>query len=295
MVSAVSEPGNAVSDGHEEADLPECPVDSAHEGPSPPGVAAADGGHVEDGNGGHGSEPDGVGRGGPASIPVLGHFGSRIPCRLRRPQGAGRVATGLRPAALPAPTENVTRQPRSGSPTIGTSMDRGQELEPERARLAGRAARRRRGEHAFDQPARGCGLRCRGGRGRHRQGSRRRGAHGPRRRGARTSSARDSRPAHDRGAIPRVRALVGRAHPPRARSPSHAGLPRDDGDRQLRRRMEGQRAAVRNGAAFWHTDQSYEAVPSSATMLFSIKSPEAGGETQLADLKSGVRRALRTR
>ena len=44
--------------------------------------------------------------------------------------------------------------------------------------------------------------------------------------------------------------------------------------------------AVRNGAAFWHTDQSYEAVPSSATMLFSIKSPESGGETQLADLKS---------
>ena len=43
--------------------------------------------------------------------------------------------------------------------------------------------------------------------------------------------------------------------------------------------------AVRNGAAFWHTDQSYEAVPSSATMLYSIKSPEAGGETQLADLK----------
>ena len=44
--------------------------------------------------------------------------------------------------------------------------------------------------------------------------------------------------------------------------------------------------AVRNGAAFWHTDQSYEAVPSSATMLFSIRSPESGGETQLADLKS---------
>ena len=44
--------------------------------------------------------------------------------------------------------------------------------------------------------------------------------------------------------------------------------------------------AVRNGAAFWHTDQSYEAVPSSATMLFSIKSPESGGETRLADLKS---------
>ena len=44
--------------------------------------------------------------------------------------------------------------------------------------------------------------------------------------------------------------------------------------------------AVRNGAAFWHTDQSYEEVPSSATMLFSIRSPESGGETQIADLKS---------
>ena len=44
--------------------------------------------------------------------------------------------------------------------------------------------------------------------------------------------------------------------------------------------------AVRNGAAFWHTDQSYEAVPSSATMLYSLRAPETGGETQLADLKS---------
>lgn len=44
--------------------------------------------------------------------------------------------------------------------------------------------------------------------------------------------------------------------------------------------------AVRNGAAFWHTDQSYEAAPSSATMLYSIEAPETGGETQLADLKS---------
>ena len=44
--------------------------------------------------------------------------------------------------------------------------------------------------------------------------------------------------------------------------------------------------AVRNGAVFWHTDQSYEAVPSSATMLFSLRSPESGGETQVADLKS---------
>ena len=42
MVSSVSESGNAVSDGHEEADLAERPVDSAHEGPSLSGVGAAD-------------------------------------------------------------------------------------------------------------------------------------------------------------------------------------------------------------------------------------------------------------
>ena len=44
--------------------------------------------------------------------------------------------------------------------------------------------------------------------------------------------------------------------------------------------------SVRNGAAFWHTDQSYEEVPSSVTMLYSIRAPETGGETRLADLKS---------
>ena len=36
---------------------------------------------------------------------------------------------------------------------------------------------------------------------------------------------------------------------------------------------------IRNGAALWHTDQSYEQVPASATMLYSIAAPEAGGET----------------
>lgn len=43
---------------------------------------------------------------------------------------------------------------------------------------------------------------------------------------------------------------------------------------------------VRNGAAFWHTDQSYEAEPSSATMLYCLKAPAAGGETQIADMLS---------
>jgi len=40
---------------------------------------------------------------------------------------------------------------------------------------------------------------------------------------------------------------------------------------------------VRNGAAFWHTDQSYEAEPASATMLLAIKAPGSGGETMICD------------
>ncbi len=41
---------------------------------------------------------------------------------------------------------------------------------------------------------------------------------------------------------------------------------------------------IRNGAALWHTDQSYEKVPASATMLYSIIAPETGGETQFCDM-----------
>ncbi len=41
--------------------------------------------------------------------------------------------------------------------------------------------------------------------------------------------------------------------------------------------------SVRLGAAHWHTDQSYEAVPASATMLYAILAPKAGGETMFAD------------
>jgi len=41
---------------------------------------------------------------------------------------------------------------------------------------------------------------------------------------------------------------------------------------------------IRNGAALWHTDQSYEAVPASATMLYSIKAPARGGETQFCNM-----------
>ena len=41
---------------------------------------------------------------------------------------------------------------------------------------------------------------------------------------------------------------------------------------------------IRNGAALWHTDQSYEEVPASATMLYSIVAPAEGGETQFCDM-----------
>lgn len=47
---------------------------------------------------------------------------------------------------------------------------------------------------------------------------------------------------------------------------------------------ERQRAEpLRLAAAFWHTDQAYEAVPASATMLYCVMAPETGGETMLTD------------
>ena len=43
---------------------------------------------------------------------------------------------------------------------------------------------------------------------------------------------------------------------------------------------------IRNGAALWHTDQSYDRVPASATMLYSIIAPREGGQTQFCDMAS---------
>lgn len=40
---------------------------------------------------------------------------------------------------------------------------------------------------------------------------------------------------------------------------------------------------IRLGSGLWHTDQSYEKVPASATMLYSILVPRTGGETRFAD------------
>ena len=42
--------------------------------------------------------------------------------------------------------------------------------------------------------------------------------------------------------------------------------------------------AIRNGTVLWHTDQSYEAVPASATMLHAIKVPHTGGRTQICNM-----------
>jgi taurine dioxygenase len=42
--------------------------------------------------------------------------------------------------------------------------------------------------------------------------------------------------------------------------------------------------ARRDGAAFWHTDGSYEHVPAGVTMLYALEAPAEGGETRFADL-----------
>lgn len=43
---------------------------------------------------------------------------------------------------------------------------------------------------------------------------------------------------------------------------------------------------TRNSAAFWHTDQAYDADPATTTMLYARKVPELGGETRVVDMKA---------
>ena len=43
---------------------------------------------------------------------------------------------------------------------------------------------------------------------------------------------------------------------------------------------------TRNSAAFWHTDQSYEADVATATMLYAQKVPDVGGQTRIANMKA---------
>lgn len=74
--------------------------------------------------------------------------------------------------------------------------------------------------------------------------------------------------------------LFGRPHPhviEQARMPGHpAILPLTNVTR------DGGEPA--QGAAHWHTDQSYEEDPATATFLYSIHAPEIGGETEFADM-----------
>ena len=39
-----------------------------------------------------------------------------------------------------------------------------------------------------------------------------------------------------------------------------------------------------NSAAWWHTDQSYEAHPAITTMLYAVQAPKKGGETRIANM-----------
>jgi len=43
-------------------------------------------------------------------------------------------------------------------------------------------------------------------------------------------------------------------------------------------------APLRDGAAFWHTDGTYDIIPVSITMLHALEAPDDGGETLFADL-----------
>jgi alpha-ketoglutarate-dependent taurine dioxygenase len=43
---------------------------------------------------------------------------------------------------------------------------------------------------------------------------------------------------------------------------------------------------IRNNAAFWHTDQSYDANPATATMLYARMVPDVGGETRIVNMKA---------
>lgn len=62
----------------------------------------------------------------------------------------------------------------------------------------------------------------------------------------------------------------------------HLHLPGLPGVMELSNKAKSERSL--NGAGFWHTDQSYEAEPSSCTMLHALQVPEVGGGTCIADM-----------
>ncbi len=47
---------------------------------------------------------------------------------------------------------------------------------------------------------------------------------------------------------------------------------------------EGRAIGIYDGAAYWHTDMSYEAEPASATLVHALQVPEQGGETLFCDM-----------
>ena len=47
---------------------------------------------------------------------------------------------------------------------------------------------------------------------------------------------------------------------------------------------KGEPTGVYDGAAYWHTDMSYETDPAFATLVYSIKAPQSGGETRFANM-----------
>ena len=64
----------------------------------------------------------------------------------------------------------------------------------------------------------------------------------------------------------------------------HLQLPGLPGVMELSNKAKSERSL--NGAGFWHTDQSYEAEPSSCTMLHALQVPKVGGGTCIADMFS---------
>lgn len=47
---------------------------------------------------------------------------------------------------------------------------------------------------------------------------------------------------------------------------------------------DGRPIGIFDGAAYWHTDMSYEAEPASATLVHALQVPEQGGETLFCDM-----------
>jgi taurine dioxygenase len=66
---------------------------------------------------------------------------------------------------------------------------------------------------------------------------------------------------------------------------SHLRLPEHQNILRLSNVIEdGEPIGVYEGAAYWHTDMSFEADPAMATIVYSIEAPERGGETQIANM-----------